>query len=167
MKIGITGDSHGSKQALRQVLQAVPPVEYWFHTGDYSQDGRFLVAESRLPLLAVGGNTDPSEGKANIDEFITLEGQRIWLTHGHRYLHGQQVAELAWWARKLEADIVVFGHTHVPLVQWFGEVLLINPGSPILPRSELGATFAVLSLKAGTRPSAELYKLPKPHKANF
>ena len=53
MKIGITGDTHGSKQAIRQVLHAVPPVEYWFHTGDYSQDGRFLVAETKLPFMAV------------------------------------------------------------------------------------------------------------------
>lgn len=167
MKIGITGDTHGSHQALRQVLHAVPPVEYWFHTGDYSQDGRFLVTESHLPLLAVCGNTDPSVGKANVDEFITLAGQRIWLTHGYRYLHGNQVAELAWWARKLEADIVVFGHTHVPLVQWFGDVLLINPGSPILPRSEMGATFAVLTVKEGVRPEAELYKLSASHQASF
>ena len=77
MKIGITGDTHGSKQAIRQVLHAVPPVEYWFHTGDYSQDGRFLVAETKLPLLAVCGNTDPGEGKANVDEFITLAGQHL------------------------------------------------------------------------------------------
>ena len=132
VKIGITGDTHGSKQAIRQVLHAVPPVEYWF---------------------------DPGEGKANVDEFITLAGQRIWLTHGHRYLHGYQVSELAWWARKLEADIVVFGHTHVPLVKWFGDVLLVNPGSPVLPRSEMGATFAVLTVKEGERPEAELYKL--------
>ena len=88
-----------------------------------------------------------------------LAGQRIWLTHGHRYLHGYQVSELAWWARKLEADIVVFGHTHVPLVKWFGDVLLVNPGSPVLPRSEMGATFAVLTVKEGERPEAEIYKL--------
>ena len=72
---------------------------------------------------------------------------------------GYQVSELAWWARKLEADIVVFGHTHVPLVKWFGDVLLVNPGSPVLPRSEMGATFAVLTVKEGERPEAELYKL--------
>lgn len=113
-----------------------------------------------MPLLSVAGNTDPNtESKANIDEFIVLKGQRIWLTHGHRYLHGNQVAELAWWARRLEVDIVVFGHTHIPLIQWFGDVLLINPGSPILPRSEMGPTFAVLTVKNGMRPEAELYKL--------
>lgn len=110
MKIGITGDTHGSKQAIRQVLHAVPPVEYWFHTGDYSQDGRFLVAETKLPLLAVCGNTDHGEGKANVDEFITLAGQRIWLTHGHRYLHGYQVSELPG------------GHVSWKLILWFSDI---------------------------------------------
>ena len=54
---------------------------------------------------------------------------------------------------------MVFGHTHVPLVKWFGDVLLVNPGSPVLPRSEMGATFAVLTVKEGERPEAEIYKL--------
>lgn len=159
MKIGIVGDTHGSRPAIRQILHATPPVEYWFHTGDYSQDGRFLVAESNLPLLAVSGNTDPSEGKAKLDEFITLEGKRIWLTHGHRYLTTYHEDELAWWGKKLEADIVIFGHTHIPLVKWFGNTLLINPGSPAQPRSEMGPTFAVLTLHEGKRPEAEIYKL--------
>lgn len=97
MKIGITGDTHGSKQAIRQVLHAVPPVEYWFHTGDYSQDGCFSCRNQAAVTGKVCGNTDLGEGKANVDEFITLAGQRIWLTHGHRYLHGYQVSELAWW----------------------------------------------------------------------
>lgn len=111
MKIGITGDTHGSKQAIRQVLHAVPPVEYWFHTGDYSQDGRFLVAETKLPLLAVCGNTDHGEGKANVDEFITLAGQRIWLTHGHRYLHGYH--RYPNWPG---------GHVSWKLILWFSDI---------------------------------------------
>ena len=68
MKIGITGDTHGSKKAMRLVLGMAPPVDYWFHTGDYSQDGKFLAYETKLPLLSVAGNTDPADGKANIDE---------------------------------------------------------------------------------------------------
>ena len=39
------------------------------------------------------------------------------------------------------------------------DVLLVNPGSPVLPRSEMGATFAVLTVKEGERPEAEFYKL--------
>ena len=33
MKIGITGDTHGSTQAMRRVINATPPVERWLHTG--------------------------------------------------------------------------------------------------------------------------------------
>ncbi len=161
MKIGITGDTHGSKKAMRLVLGMAPPVDYWFHTGDYSQDGKFLAYETKLPLLSVAGNTDPADGKANIDELITLAGKRIWLTHGHHYMYGYQINEIAWWARKLDVDIAVFGHTHIPMVKWFGDILLINPGSPILPRDEQGPTFAVLTVNEGEKPEAEIVQIKK------
>lgn len=159
MKVGIVGDTHGSKKAMRLVLSVTPPVDYWLHTGDYGQDGRFLAYETKLPFLSVAGNTDPVEGRANIDELITLGGKRIWLTHGHRYMHGYQIDEIAWWARKLDVDIAVFGHTHIPLIKWYGEILLINPGSPLLPRDEQGPTFAVLTLNEGEKPEVEIIKL--------
>lgn len=159
MRIGITGDTHGNLQAMRQLLKTVEPVDYWLHTGDYSQDARFLVAETKLPLLMVAGNCDKPSGRGNVDEFVVLAGKRIWLTHGHRYMKEYQVEELAWWARKLEADIVVFGHTHVPLIKWFGDKLFINPGSLALPRGEEGPTYAILSLQEGQRPVAGIFSL--------
>ena len=159
MKIGIAGDTHGHIKAIRQLLAVVEPVDYWLHTGDYSQDARFLAAESGLPMLTVAGNCDKKEGRGNVDEFLVLEGQRIWLTHGNRYMKGYQVEELAWWARKLEVDIVVFGHTHVPLVKWFGHILLVNPGSLALPRSAEGPTYVILSLQEGHRPEAKIFSL--------
>jgi len=159
MKIGITGDTHGHIQAMRQLLSVVEPVDYWLHTGDYSQDARFLAAETNLPVLAVAGNCDKPVGVANLDEFIILEGSRIWLTHGHRYMKGYKIEELVWWARKLEADIVVFGHTHVPLIKWFGDTLLINPGSPILPRGSEGPTYSVLTVQAGQKPKGQIFSL--------
>ncbi len=159
MKIGITGDTHGSMQSLRRVIAAAPPVEQWLHTGDYGRDGLYLKEQTSLPVLAVSGNCDAGDTSVNVDEFLYLEGYNIWLTHGHRYLHGGNPQELVWWAHRLEANIVVFGHTHVPMVKWYGDVLLVNPGSPSRPRSAEGATFGVLDLKAGTKPSAAIIRL--------
>ena len=159
MKIGITGDTHGHIQAMRQLLTVVEPVDYWLHTGDYSQDARFLAAETKLPVLTVAGNCDKPIGIDNLDEFVVLEGQRIWLTHGHRYMKDYKIEEMVWWARKLEADIVVFGHTHVPLIKWFGDALLINPGSLVFPRSDEGPTYAVLTLQEGQKPKAKIFSL--------
>ena len=159
VRIGIVGDTHGSKKAMRLVLSVTPPVDYWFHTGDYSQDGQFLAYETKLPLLAVAGNTDPAEGKANLDELVTLADKRIWLTHGHHYMHGYKIDEIAWWAKKLDVDIAVFGHTHIPMVKWYGEILLINPGSPLSPRDEQGPTFVVLTINEGEKPQAEIIQI--------
>ncbi|MDD4084765.1 MAG: metallophosphoesterase [Acholeplasmataceae bacterium] len=159
MRIGITGDTHGSKTAMRLLLKISPPVDYWLHTGDYGQDGSFLAAETKLPLIAVAGNTDPMANRANVDELFSLEGSRIWLTHGHNYMHGYETGEIAWWARRLEADIAVFGHTHVPLVKWYGQILLVNPGSPLSPRDGNRPSFAVLTLNEGQKPEAEILRL--------
>lgn len=161
MKIGITGDTHGRIESVRSLLKVIQPVDYWFHTGDYSQDARFLQLRTNLPLAVVSGNTDKPEGRANIDEFPVLEGYKIWLTHGHKYLKGQGIEELVWWARILEVNIVVFGHIHRPIVEWFGDILVINPGSLALPRSEDGATYAVLTLNKGAKPSVNIYSLLK------
>lgn len=164
MKIGITGDTHGSQQTIRQILQLTPPVELWLHTGDYSQDANLLAALSGIPVIKVAGNCDLPEGRANPDEIFMQEGFNIWLTHGHRYFHHNNVAELAWWAAKLEANIVVYGHTHVPMAKWYGDVLLVNPGSPVQPRGGSAPSFAVLTLQEGMRPEVEHIELPAPAK---
>lgn len=159
MKIGITGDTHGDIKSIRFLLQVCKPVDYWFHTGDYSQDAKKLVEENKLPLLVVAGNNDKKEGRAKIDEFINLEGYDIWLTHGHRYLGNYDINELVWWGKKFEVNIIVFGHTHVPFVKWIDNILLINPGSLAFPRQNCEATYAVLNLGKDRKPYVELYNL--------
>ena len=119
MKIGLTGDTHGSIQSMRRVIAAAPPVEQWLHTGDYARDSLYLKSQTGLEVTAVCGNCDAGETDFN-------------------------------------------GHTHVPLVKWYGDVLLVNPGSPSRPRSMDGPTFGVLTLNEGEKPSAEIIRLAKP-----
>ena len=53
MKIGIIGDTHGSQQAIRKVLQLLPPVELLLHTGDYAPDANLLETLTGLPVIKV------------------------------------------------------------------------------------------------------------------
>ena len=62
MKIGLTGDTHGSMQAMRRVIAAAPPVEQWLHTGDYGRDALYLKAQTGLPVIVAD---DPLSGVAN------------------------------------------------------------------------------------------------------
>ena len=52
MKIGLTGDTHGSMQNLRRVIAAAPPVEQWLHTGDYARDSLYLKSQTGLEVTA-------------------------------------------------------------------------------------------------------------------
>jgi len=161
MKIGITGDTHGDMSTVRQIVKLAPPVERWLHTGDHAGDAVILESMTGLPMTKVLGNCDYDDRIANIDEIFVCEGFKIWLTHGHRYMGHTHIEELAWWAKQLEVDIVVYGHTHVPMVKYYGDKLLINPGSTARPRGGSKPSFAVLTLKKGEKPEVEFIQLPE------
>ena len=160
MKIGIMGDTHGDTQVIRKILQMAPPVEMWLHTGDHAQDAYLLEKLAMVPVTKVLGNCDYDSKLANIDEIFSLEGVKIWLTHGHRYMGHTRIGELAWWAKQLEVDMVVYGHTHIPMNKYYGDKLLVNPGSPSRPRGGSKPSFAILTLKEGQTPEIELIELP-------
>ena len=161
MKIGITGDTHGSVQALRRVLKSAPPVDSWFYTGDYAHDAEMIARETKLPVVKVCGNCDSWENRAKPDIYLDYEGFKVWLTHGHKYLRVGGVEDLIDWAKKLQVDIVVFGHTHVPMAEMRDGILVVNPGSPALPRGGSDPTMAVLTLEKGQPPKAEILKVGK------
>ena len=161
MKIGVIGDTHGSVQAIRQVLQKTVPVKQWLHTGDYAHDANILATSTSLPVVAVRGNGDGWESPAKLDIFLEFEGFKVWVTHGNKYLRNGGVQELAWWGHKFEVNVVVFGHTHVPLVQEETGLLLFNPGSPVLPRGGFPPSFGILTLKVGQKPAGEICFLKK------
>lgn len=167
MKIGITGDTHGNVQAMRKLLQATPPVELWLHTGDHADDANLLATMTKLPVIRVLGNCDMGTRDAKIDEMLELEGFHVWLTHGHRYIERNERADLGYWAKQLGQDIVIFGHTHVPICEYYGDTLLLNPGSPARPRGGSESCFAVLTLQAGKTPEVEYITLPEPQRSLF
>ena len=81
MKIGLTGDTHGSMQNLRRVIAAAPPVEQWLHTGDYARDSLYLKSQTGLDVTAVCGNCDAGETDFNVDEFYICRALTSgWLT---------------------------------------------------------------------------------------
>lgn len=159
MKIGITGDTHGSVQAVRKILQLTPPVELWLHTGDHATDANMLQNLTGIETVCVRGNCDLLDNGAKYDEFLVLENFKLWLTHGHKYIQWQEKADLGYWAKQLDQDIVVYGHTHVPVNAYYGDTLLINPGSPARPRGGSKPCFAVLTLQRGAKPEIEFIDL--------
>lgn len=145
MIIGIISDTHGSKKSIEYAVEAVPDAEYWLHAGDYSQDADYLAKLAGVPVRAASGNCDGYDTPAKNDEYLTLEGKEIWITHGHHYCVKENLRELRYWANQYEADIIVFGHTHIPLIERYDSRYFINPGS-----ARYGVTCARVEIADGT-----------------
>lgn len=148
MRLGIMSDSHGDIAAIRRGFQVMDPVDEWLHAGDYAQDANFVEKISKVPVTAVAGNTDGSIVHAKWDEFIEINGIKIWLTHGHRYKVKLGIQELIWWGHQYDVQLVVFGHTHIPEITTAEQLMLVNPGSIAFPSQGRKPTMALVEISA-------------------
>jgi putative phosphoesterase len=65
---------------------------------------------------------------------MEIAGKRILLTHGHLYGVKKGLLNLYYRGKEVEADLVVFGHTHAWTLEKMEDILLFNPGSASRPR---------------------------------
>lgn len=126
MRIGIVSDTHGLLRP--ELFTAFAGVEHILHAGDVGPADLLVELEALAPVTAVWGNTDGWEVRHRVPEVarVELEGVRVVV------VHGMQVGSPT--PRKVveaypDADLVVFGHSHRPVVERVGGVLAVNPGS--------------------------------------
>ncbi|HHW44438.1 MAG TPA: metallophosphoesterase [Desulfotomaculum sp.] len=137
MRIGVIGDTHGYVERALKLLKQLEPLDMVLHTGDHYRDAGQLARVIPVPVKAVAGNCDPlKSGPA--EELLQLAGKRILLTHGHLYQVHHSLQKLMYRALELQADVVVFGHTHVRYNQAHEGILFFNPGSVYHPRQDYG-----------------------------
>ncbi len=149
-KILVFSDSHGYSNYLNKALEMHSDADMLVHLGDGAYDLSHLFPEhSNTPVLFIEGNGEEG-GWIRIDRrhaplkfgFTELEGKRIFMTHGHRYDVKYGLSRLIAAGYEKGADIILFGHTHIPFSQYIpagtpldyiGEtdrpLLVFNPGS--------------------------------------
>jgi putative phosphoesterase len=151
--IGIISDTHGLVRP--DVHTALAGVELILHAGDVG--GQDILMELALiaPVRAVYGNTDaPGEpGLAGAIE-LAVGGVTIHVSHGHEI--GSPTASKL--IERYAADVIVFGHTHRPLITRAGDRLVLNPGAAGPRRFDIMPSVARLTV-AGGRAEAELVAL--------
>lgn len=143
MKILIVSDSHGRFANLEKVIEKVGDIDLMLHLGDYESGEEYLKSLANCPVEIVAGNNDffadvPKE------KILVLGRHTILMTHGHRYSVNFGTGRIKDAASQQGADIVLFGHTHRPLVDLSTGVWAINPGSISQPRQENGKPSFIL-----------------------
>lgn len=144
----VLSDTHDDADSIHQVLLRCPQADAIIHLGDHDRDILPLRDVLPCPVYAVRGNCD-MHSASPLHLSLTLGGVRIFATHGHEYGVKQGTWQLIDAAKEGRHQLVLFGHTHQPLVEHHGSFVLLNPGSPSLPRNPYAPSFALITLKNG------------------
>ncbi|MCI2050023.1 MAG: metallophosphoesterase [Lachnospiraceae bacterium] len=151
MKVLIISDTHGDDSGIATIRKKEGPGSFdvLIHAGDSAGSDSWYAAWARS--FARGGfhivcgndycSTAPTE------ETFLLDRSTVFLTHGHRYgLYGG-IGTLVSAAAAKGAGIVIFGHTHEPVIEYRDGILVLNPGSLSLPRQpDRRKTYIVLTI---------------------
>lgn len=146
MKILVLSDSHSDDSFMVRCVEKIQP-DAIIHLGDFVWDGENLAAKfPEIRIIQVAGNCDryrvaPDYPTVRIE---TLGGIRLFCTHGH--LHGVKtyLDRLVADARRCNADIALYGHTHMYEIHQEEDGLwVVNPGSA----GSYGGTAALITIR--------------------
>jgi putative phosphoesterase len=143
MVIGVISDTHGLLRP--EVFEAFRGVELILHAGDVGGQSILTELGAIAPVRAVYGNCDsPGEPGLAASLDLKVEGVSIHVSHGHEV--GRPSPERL--RARYKADVIIFGHTHKPLIERSGERLVVNPGAAGPRRFDLKPSVAKMTVDA-------------------
>ena len=142
--IGLISDTHGLVRP--DVHTALAGVELILHAGDVGDDAVLDELALIAPVRAVFGNTDaPGQPRLTTAIDLEIDGISIHVSHGHEVGSPTPEKLLA----RYSADVIVYGHTHKPLIVRAEQRWIVNPGAAGPRRFDLLPSVAVLTIRDG------------------
>jgi putative phosphoesterase len=156
LRIGLVSDTHGLLR--NEVYAAFDGVDEIFHAGDVGDPSILTELEVIAPVQAVYGNVDGWDIRDRLPETIEVErlGHRIAVVHGHQW-GSPRTEDLV--DAYPDFSVIVYGHTHQPLVEATPGILVVNPGSAGQRRFGRPVSTGLLALERGRPPVAKLIDL--------
>ena len=159
MRVAILADTHAPRR-----WQACPPrvaehlrdADLILHAGDVCTAGVLDELAGYAPVHAVLGNNDgPDVAAWGAPETLELDlaGLRVAMIHDSGPADGRAARMRR---RFPNADLVVFGHSHIPMDQTNAGVRIFNPGSPTDRRRQPRGTIGIVDIEHGEVVAAQI-----------
>jgi putative phosphoesterase len=165
LRLLFVADTHVPNRARMlpsQVWAAVESADVVFHAGDWVTASLLDEFEHRSRrLIAVHGNNDGPELRRRLPETtsVTLDGVRFAMVHETGPARGREERSEALYP---DADVLVFGHSHIPWDTTGPKGLrLLNPGSPTDRRRQPVCTYLTASVDDGALLDVQLVEVRK------
>ena len=157
MRLGIISDTHGLLRP--EVHEVFREVDRILHAGDVGDPSILDELALIAPVAAVYGNTDGSELRGRLPDVVreSIDDLRFVVTHGDRL--GSPNPDALKRAFP-DADVIVYGHTHQPLIRDLPDfTVVLNPGSAGPRRFDLPVSVAIMETEPGIPPRARIVPL--------
>lgn len=143
MHFGIISDTHGILP--KSVIDHFKNMDYIFHAGDIGNLNVIKELRHIAPVIAVYGNIDNRETKNDLpaQKIVTFNNFSICLVHDIGSIKNFKY-EL--FKKNIEADLVIYGHTHYPNYEIYQNTIFLNPGSISYPREQKSGTIVIAQL---------------------
>jgi putative phosphoesterase len=152
MRVVVLSDTHSPRRWQRcppAVAEHLTGADLILHAGDVCTADVLIELSYYAPVQAVLGNNDLPEvaewGASEILE-LELEDLKIGMIHDS----GPAAGRVARMRRRFpDADLVIFGHSHIPMDVEEDGFRIFNPGSPTDKRRQPYGTLGVLEISDG------------------
>jgi uncharacterized protein len=152
VRVVVLADTHAPRRwrgCPPRVAQQLRGADLILHAGDVCTAAVLDELAGYAPVVAVLGNNDgPDVARWGAAETtaLDLDGLRVAMVHDS----GQATGRIARLRRRFpDADLVVFGHSHIPLDESAGGLRIFNPGSPTDRRRQAHGTLGLLRIESG------------------
>lgn len=135
MTILIVSDTHRKHQYLEEQIKRMDNIDMLIHLGDVEGAADYIRSLVECPVEIVAGNNDFYDDLPRERE-ICIGKYKVLLVHGHYLGVNFTRKDIIRYARSLGDDIVMFGHTHKPVIEYDDDVIALNPGSIGYPRQD-------------------------------
>jgi putative phosphoesterase len=150
--IAVLSDTHSETghELQGRAADAVRDADLVVHAGDLTSEAALDAFHDAADTLhAVHGNADDPTVRDRLPAARTLDAAGVTIAVTHRQDGGEM--GLALFGRERAADLVVFGHSHVPTVTEGEGMALLNPGSHADPRGNPAAHAELYPTDGGVR----------------
>jgi putative phosphoesterase len=162
VKVVVLADTHAPRRWKRcppEVAEQLADADMILHAGDVCTADVLEDLSRYAPVHAVLGNNDlPEVAEWGAPETleVVLDGLRVGMIHDS----GQSTGRLERLRRRFpQSDLVIFGHSHIPMDLEANGLRIFNPGSPTDKRREPYGTLGVLDISGGRLASVRIVAL--------
>lgn len=146
MRMLVLADSHGNAAMIQRAVEQQPAAELVVYLGDgIAEFHRIIEHYPHKEFWCVRGNCDFSSQEESTSVAWARE-VKVLFTHGHQWNVKCGMDDIKNQARKVGAQLALFGHTHTPYYEYDNGLTLLNPGSVGNPRGGIYPSYATIDI---------------------